>query len=194
MPAAVPVVATVLGVSSAVATVIVVGAAVVGTVVAAKAVGSALSGALSPDIPDYDGSQGSASDQARGVLLTKRGTNVDIPVIYGYRRVGGRIIFADTNGTDNQYLYVVYAISEGEISKVKRIFVDDAELPTRILHSKQDTQCLRADSKADWSSNCLPAQKHKNNPYWPMKQNLGPTNKENYQEWPMQCSDSNGRR
>ena len=131
MPAAVPIVAGALGVSTAIATVIVVGAAVVGTVVAAKAIGSALSGALSPDIPDYSGAQGSASDQARGVLLTKRGTNVDIPVIYGYRRVGGRIIFADTNGTDNKYLYVVYAISEGEISKVKRIFVDDAELPNQ---------------------------------------------------------------
>ena len=129
MPPAVPIVATALGVSTAVATAVVVGAAVVGTVVAVKAIGSALTGALAPDIGDYSGGQGSASDQTRGVLLTKRGTNVDIPVIYGQRRVGGRIIFAETKGTDNQYLYVVYVIGEGEIHKISSIYVDDVKLP-----------------------------------------------------------------
>ena len=129
MPAAVPVVAAALGVSTVVATAVVVGVAVVGTVVAAKAIGSALSGALSPDIPDYGGSEGSASDQIQGVKLTKSGTSENIPVIYGYRRVGGKILFAETNGTDNKYLYVVYAISEGEIDKITKVFVNDTQLP-----------------------------------------------------------------
>lgn len=129
MPPAVPIVATALGVSTAVATVVVVGAAVVGTVVAVKAIGSALTGALAPDIGDYTAGQGSASDQTRGVLLTKRGTNVDIPVIYGQRRVGGRIIYAETKGDNNQYLYVIYVIGEGEIHKISSIYVDDVKLP-----------------------------------------------------------------
>jgi len=129
MPAAVPVVASALGVSTVVATAVVVGVAVVGTVIAAKAIGSALAGSLSPDIPDYDNAQGSASDQIQGVKLTKSGTSENIPVIYGFRRVGGKILFAETSGSNNKYLYVVYAISEGEIEGVKRIFVDDTQLP-----------------------------------------------------------------
>lgn len=131
MPPAVPIVATALGVSTAVATVVVVGAAVVGTVVAVKAIGSALTGALAPDIGDYTAGQGSASDQTRGVLLTKRGTNVDIPVIYGQRRVGGRIIYAETKGDNNQFLYVIYVIGEGEIHKISSIYVDDVKLPNQ---------------------------------------------------------------
>ena len=129
MPAAVPVGAAALGVSTVVATAVVVGVAVVGTVIAAKAIGSALAGALSPDIPDYDDAQGSASDQIQGVKLTKSGTSENIPVIYGFRRVGGKILFAETSGSSNKYLYVVYAISEGEIEGVKRVFVDDTQLP-----------------------------------------------------------------
>ena len=67
--------------------------------------------------------------EARGVTITKSGTNVAIPVVYGFRRVGGNVIYIETNGETNKYLYAVYAISEGDIHGVKRILVEDVELP-----------------------------------------------------------------
>jgi len=67
--------------------------------------------------------------QAQGVTITKSGTNVAIPVVYGHRLVGGTIVYAETNGTNNKYLYVVYAVAEGEIQGFHKIFVDDTQLP-----------------------------------------------------------------
>tara|TARA_B110000285_G_C15137061_1_gene627768 strand:+ start:1863 stop:4457 length:2595 start_codon:yes stop_codon:yes gene_type:complete len=67
--------------------------------------------------------------EAQGVVITKSGTNVPIPVIYGFRRTGGINLFAETNGTTNRYLYVVYALCEGPIHGVGRILINDVELP-----------------------------------------------------------------
>jgi len=66
-----------------------------------------------------------AEQAAQGVKINKTGTNIGIPVVYGYRRVGGHPIFAETNGSDNKYLYVVYAISEGEIEGITGVRIDD---------------------------------------------------------------------
>ena len=71
-----------------------------------------------------------SADQEQGVLLNKSGTNEQIPVIYGFRRVGGTVIFVETNGSSNTYLYVCYVVCEGEIAGFKRILVDDTILPT----------------------------------------------------------------
>ena len=74
--------------------------------------------------PDVGG-----AEQEQGVLLNKSGTNEQIPVIYGFRRVGGTVIFVETNGTNNSYLYVCYVVCEGEIAGIKKILVDDEALP-----------------------------------------------------------------
>lgn len=79
------------------------------------------------DTPDL-----SPEAQASGVKVTKPGTNNAFPVIYGLRRVGSIPIFAETNGTDNKYLYVVYAICEGEIAGINRIKVDDNEIYPKV--------------------------------------------------------------
>ena len=75
-----------------------------------------------PEVPD----PGSA---AQGVTVSKTGTNNQIPVVYGYRRVGGNIIFAESNGETNKYLYVIYAVCEGEIQGFRQILVNDVNLP-----------------------------------------------------------------
>ncbi|WKW35138.1 baseplate hub protein [Phage DSL-LC06] len=75
-----------------------------------------------PSVPD-------PGQQATGVLVTKTGTSVGIPIVYGHRQVGGSILFVETTGTSNDYLYVVYSICEGEIEGITKIFVDDTELP-----------------------------------------------------------------
>ena len=81
-------------------------------------------GSLMPDMPS--GSPATeANNQAQGVKLTRRGSSQQIPVVYGFRRVGGSIVYAETNGTDNKKLYVVYAFCEGEIEGFKNIIIDD---------------------------------------------------------------------
>lgn len=80
-------------------------------------------GSLMPDMPT--GSPGgAAANQAQGVKLTKRGSSQAIPVVYGFRRIGGTIVYAETNGNDNKKLYVVYAFCEGEIEGFKNIIID----------------------------------------------------------------------
>ena len=93
-----------------------------------QAVGNFISGIFSGFRPDVPSPASTGGDE--GVLVTKAGTNLDIPVIYGFRRVGGRIIFAETNGDSNRYLYVIYVIAEGEIEGIKKIKIDDNDLPT----------------------------------------------------------------
>ena len=78
-----------------------------------------------PDLPD----QPQPDQQATGVTITKQGTNQAIPVVYGFRRVGGILVHAETGSTNNQYLWAVFALSEGPIKGIKRILVDDVELP-----------------------------------------------------------------
>jgi len=131
----VPVLAAVggaLGLTGAAA--IAVGAVAVAAVgyVAIKAIGSALTGALTPNIPGYDTTP-NLSEQVEGVKVTRKGTNEPVPVVYGHRRIGGKIVFAETHGdtddVNNRYLTVVYAMCEGEIAQVNRIFIDEVQLP-----------------------------------------------------------------
>jgi len=77
-----------------------------------------------PDLPNIQ-----TAEQEQGILLNKTGTSLNIPVVYGYRRVGGSIIFVETNGSTNAYLYVVYVFCEGEIGAYKNIRIDDEDLP-----------------------------------------------------------------
>ena len=69
-----------------------------------------------------------AEQIATGVKINKTGTNIGIPIVYGYRRVGGHPIFVETDGSDNKYLYVVYAICEGEIQGITGIKIDENEI------------------------------------------------------------------
>ena len=79
-----------------------------------------------PDIPDFgDLNQ---DQQAKGVLVNKASANASIPIVYGTRRVGGNIVFLETSGTDNQYLYMALVVSEGEIDDITKIFINDNEV------------------------------------------------------------------
>ena len=76
-----------------------------------------------PEIPDYgDLNQ---DMMAKGVLLNKISANASIPIIYGTRKVGGNVVFLETSGTDNEFLYMIMVISEGEIDDITSIYVND---------------------------------------------------------------------
>ena len=78
------------------------------------------------DIPDFGQIQ--ADQNAKGVLVNKFSANAFIPVVYGTRKVGGNVVFLETSGTDNQYLYMALVLSEGEINDITSIFVNDNQV------------------------------------------------------------------
>lgn len=72
-----------------------------------------------------------AQEAARqeGVLIQKNGGgSVPIPVVYGYRKVGGIVTFCETGSTDNKYLWVAYTFSEGPVEGIHSLFIDDNQL------------------------------------------------------------------
>ena len=51
---------------------------------------------------------------AEGIKVNTRNTNAIIPLIYGQMKVGGNFVFIEPYGTDNNYLYLVQILAEGE--------------------------------------------------------------------------------
>jgi len=114
------------------------GAAAAGLIAAsiltAAAIGAAVgavAGALAPDLlggmfdtPDYNVTQ-NAQAENDGILVNKTGMLESIPVVYGTRKVGGKIVFLATQGTRNKYLYMALILSEGEIESIGDIYIDD---------------------------------------------------------------------
>ena len=71
----------------------------------------------------------SEAQRQQGVLIQTQGSDINIPVIYGYRKVGGTVVFAETGSTNNRYLYVAYVFSEGLVEGLREVFIDDWQLP-----------------------------------------------------------------
>ena len=113
---------------------------------------------LSPDIPDY--SQQIQDLQNQGILVNKRISNAHIPVIYGTRKVGGNIVFLESSGTDNEFLYLALVLCEGEITSVEKIFVNENEVTfsgalsdnTERTVGSSDANFFKADPAVDGSS------------------------------------------
>lgn len=105
----------------------VIGAGIGATKIGEKAVNAVLDFVLQPFLGNMD--QPAASDPGQqGVLVTRQGTNQSIPVIYGYRKAGGIITFAETGSTNNQYLWVAYVFSEGLVEGLNELWIDDNPL------------------------------------------------------------------
>ena len=79
-----------------------------------------------PEIPDFGDNL--SEQNAKGVLLNKFSANAHIPIVYGTRKVGGNVVFVETSGTDNEFLYMAIILSEGEIDDITKIFVNDNEV------------------------------------------------------------------
>ena len=76
-----------------------------------------------PEIPDFG--ELHSEQQAKGILVNKFTANAHIPIIYGTRKVGGNVVFLQTSGTDNEFLYMAIVLSEGEIHDISSIHVND---------------------------------------------------------------------
>lgn len=100
-----------------------------------------------PDIPDFGQIQ--ADLDARGILVNKKSANGAIPIVYGTRKVGGNIVFLETSGADNQYLYMALVLSEGEINDITSIEVNDNQV-TFTGDLADNTQVTVASSDANF--------------------------------------------
>lgn len=77
---------------------------------------------------------GNETERQQGVLVTRRaGGATSVPVVYGLRKVGGLITFAETGPATstpaNKYLWVIYVLSEGAVEGLYELYIDDNQLP-----------------------------------------------------------------
>jgi len=77
-----------------------------------------------PDEPDFNVDT-TPENVAKGVLVNKASANAQVPVIYGTRKVGGTVVFMETSGADNEFLYMIMALAEGEIDDISTIYIND---------------------------------------------------------------------
>jgi hypothetical protein len=78
-----------------------------------------------PELPEMnlpDAEVGALGTQ--GLLLNKRASDTSLPLIYGTRRIGGNIVFIATS-PDNQFLYVIMALCEGQVARFTELYIDD---------------------------------------------------------------------
>ena len=102
-----------------------------------------------PEIPDYGDNQTDLTNN--GTLVNKFNANAHIPVVYGTRKVGGNVVFLETSGTDNQYLYMAIILSEGEVADIDSIFINDNQV-TWSGDIADNTQITVASSDANFYS------------------------------------------
>lgn len=120
-----------------------------------------LTGAVPPDIPAFDA--GAARD--RSILANVSSNIAKVPVIYGTRRTGGTRVFQSVSGTNNEHLWLIIALSEGEIAGIDTVYLDalpstDAKFGSTVQITRYvgtDTQAadagLMAAFPGQWTAN-----------------------------------------
>ncbi len=70
----------------------------------------------------------SASNQGSSIasaLVTKTGSSVPIPIVYGQRRMSGQRVFLASDGDKNIYLHIIESLTEGPIEGITAIYFND---------------------------------------------------------------------
>jgi hypothetical protein len=100
------------------------------TKVGEKIINKVMDFVLKPFLGDFGMPQdGASAAREEGILITKRGGGSEqIPIIYGFRQVGGIITFATTGSDRNRYLWVAYVLSEGPVEGIHSISIDDNDI------------------------------------------------------------------
>lgn len=94
------------------------GAAVVTAVVVGVATAAVVDYALTPEIPEHQGSQ--PTMQGRNVTTKNPVDPRDI--VYGTVRKGGTIVYQSVSGHNNKYLHQVIALATGECESIDKIY------------------------------------------------------------------------
>ena len=93
--------------------------------IAGGLVGTIVAGALTSAVTKGANNQDPVAEAQASALINKASNNAPLPVVYGYRKVGGTRVFMEVSGTDNEYLHVVIAMSEGEINSFENVYIND---------------------------------------------------------------------
>jgi hypothetical protein len=104
-------------------------AGLIGTFIAAagtQLVIGAVSKKLAPDLnlPEI------GTNLQTGTTVTSKSAIAPHRIIYGKTRVGGTIVYAESTGSNNNFLHMVIAITGHEINNVTKIFFNEDEVPT----------------------------------------------------------------
>ena len=97
-------------------------------------------------VPTMDMSAPAEAERQQGVLLQRQGSVNNVPVVYGYRKLGDIVTFAETGSTDNKYLWVAHVFSEGTVAALRNIYIDDNLLPDGITTKLNAGQTVEVDS------------------------------------------------
>lgn len=84
---------------------------------------------VTPDLPDQ------FTEDQRGLLVNRQGTDVPLPVVYGRKKIGGSTVFLSVDGDENQDLWVQLAIADSEIQEIELVHVDDLDEDAPIYNS-----------------------------------------------------------
>ncbi|MBF0261097.1 MAG: hypothetical protein HQL97_04535 [Magnetococcales bacterium] len=141
------------------------GATIIGITITAAAAtaigaitGSMIGGMLEPKPKLGDFGQGQA-----GILLNQRSTTAPVPVVYGTRYVGGPTVFWETTGSTREYLQMVVVLSEGPISAINTVYLDDVPITDakfnglvecyRHLGDETTADAVLVSRSASWTTN-----------------------------------------
>lgn len=104
-----------------------------------RGIGKVASFLLGPISTPYQTTQSIAQTSAAagpemldGTLLNFQGGSVPVPVVYGFRKIGGTRVFVSTNGTDNKYLFVAFVLAEGQCVGLSEELRSEHESPLYI--------------------------------------------------------------
>ena len=94
---------------------------------------------LSKSLFSPSGGQGAEENEVpeqadQGILANKTSNNAPVPVIYGYRKVGGSKIFQNCTN-NNKDFWMVIVLGEGEIEGIQKLYVDDSEVTLSSLNA-----------------------------------------------------------
>lgn len=146
------------------------GAALGATKPAERLVNKALDIILSPfmnafGVPDAGAQQ---VQYENGVLISRTANSTDsIPVIYGVRKKGGLIVYAETGPkgvtgvpVDNRYLFVAYVFSEGPVEGLNAITIDDTDIDGSYIPLLNSGQTVTMSEKFDSKGNKTACSKY----------------------------------
>jgi hypothetical protein len=124
MPQAIPFVVKVVGVIKAILAYKVIGVTIATIAKVAIAVGSYA----------YSRSQAKRAQRAMASMDNSRGLSIREPaasrrILYGQMRMGGTMVFADTSGTNNEFLHQVIAHCDGPNEEIGTVYLNDETVP-----------------------------------------------------------------
>ena len=92
---------------------------------------------------------------SREILVSKSGNNNPIPVVYGLRQSALNIVYIESSGNKNEYLYIVGVLCEGEIESIDKIFIDDKEVIWSGSLTHGDIRTVDSNDENFWKDSSL---------------------------------------